>query len=156
MKKLLEKVRQLELEKASEQKRRQELEKKLEFVQPLSQNRYTLAPTLRPALTPVDQKSLNQLLQYVAEGEQDKAEKMLKGKSGGLLGWGEIKANPDLLSHRSTVKDLSGREFKQITAFQYALWAMDWHMWTMIQKYLPQEAQAQQCARIRNQRHGAW
>ncbi|MBS0351566.1 MAG: hypothetical protein JSR33_10365, partial [Proteobacteria bacterium] len=39
---------------------------------------------------------------------------------------------------------LSGREFKQITAFQYALWALDYHMWTMIQKYLPQEVPAQQ------------
>ena len=79
----------------------------------------------------VDQKSLNQLLQYVAEGEQDKAEEL-------------IKQEKNLLLHTGTVKDLSGREFKPITAFQYALWAMDWHMWTMIQKYLPQEAQAQQ------------
>ena len=131
MKKLLEKVRQLELEKASEQKRRQELEKKLEFVQPLSQNRYTLAPTLKPALTPVDQKSLSQLLQYVAEGEQDKAEEL-------------IQKDKNFLLHTGTVTDLSGREFKQITAFQYALWAMDWHMWTMIQNYLPQETQAEQ------------
>jgi hypothetical protein len=42
------------------------------------------------------------------------------------------------------VTDLSGREFKGITAFQYALWALDWHMWTMIKKYLPREAQAKQ------------
>ncbi len=131
MKKLQEKVRQLEIEKASEQKRRQELEKKLEFVQPLSQNRYTLPSTLKPALTPVDQKSLSQLLQYVAEGEQDKAEVL-------------IQKDKNLLLHAGTVTDLSGREFKPITAFQYALWAMDWHMWTMIQKYLPQEAQAEQ------------
>ena len=80
----------------------------------------------------------------MAEGEQDKAEEMLKGKSGGLLGWGEVKANPGLLLHHGTVTDLAGREFKGITAFQYALWAMDWHMWTMIKKYLPREAQAEQ------------
>ena len=74
---------------------------------------------------------MNQLLQYVAEGEQDKAEEL-------------IQKDKNLLLHAGTVKDLSGREFKQITAFQYALWAMDWHMWTMIQKYLPQEMQAEQ------------
>ena len=71
------------------------------------------------------------MLQYVAEGEQDKAEAL-------------IQKDKNLLLHAGTVTDLSGREFKPITAFQYALWAMDWHMWTMIQKYLPQEAQAQQ------------
>ena len=67
----------------------------------------------------------------MAEGEQDKAEAL-------------IQKDKNLLLHTGTIKDLSGREFKQMTAFQYALWAMDWHMWTMIQKYLPQEAQAQQ------------
>ena len=84
-------------------------------------------------MKPLDQKSLSQLelLQYVAEGEQDKAEAL-------------IQTDKNLLLHTGTVKDLSGREFKPITAFQYALWAMDCHMWTMIQKYLPQEAQAQQ------------
>ena len=74
---------------------------------------------------------MQQLLQYVAEGEQDKAEAL-------------IQTDKNLLLHAGTVRDLSGREFKQITAFQYALWAMDWHMWTMIQKYLPQAAQAEQ------------
>ncbi len=105
-------------------------------------------PTLTPAPKPVipspsiklrddreiqsiDQKSLKQLLQYVAEGEQDKAEAL-------------IQKDKNLLLHTGTVKDLSDREFKSITAFQYALWAMDWHMWTMIQTYLPQEAQAEQ------------
>ncbi len=74
---------------------------------------------------------MNQLLQYVAEGEQDKAEAL-------------IQKDKNLLLHAGTVTDLSGREFKQITAFQYALWAMDYHMWTMIQKYLPQEDQKEQ------------
>jgi len=75
-----------------------------------------------------------QLLIWVAEGEQDKAEAM-------------IKAKPALLLHRGEVTDLSGRKFENITAFQYAVWALDWHMWTMILKYLPpaeQKAQAEQ------------
>ncbi len=79
----------------------------------------------------VDQKMLSQLLRYIAEGEQDEAEKL-------------IQQDKNLLRYAGTITDLSNREFKQITAFQYALWAMDWHMWTMLQKYLPQEAQAQQ------------
>jgi hypothetical protein len=67
----------------------------------------------------------------VAEGEQDKAEAL-------------IQKDKNLLLHAGTVMDLSGREFKDITAFQYALWALDWHMWTMIQKYLPKKSQAEQ------------
>ena len=67
----------------------------------------------------------------MAEGEQDKAEAL-------------IQKDKNLLLHAGTVTDLSGREFKQITAFQYALWAMDWHMWTMIQKYLPQRSASEQ------------
>ena len=38
-----------------------------------------------------------------------------------------------------------------MTAFQYALWSVDWHMWTMIQKYLPIESQAQQCQELETQ-----
>jgi serine/threonine protein kinase len=91
-----------------------------------------------PLIPPVDQKDLNQLLHYVAEGEQDKAEAL-------------IQKDKNLLLHPGTIKDLSGREFKQIKAFQYALWAMDWHMWTMIQEYLPQEAQAHQCQELETQ-----
>ncbi len=97
----------------------------------LSQSRFTIAPAPKPLIKPVDEKALSQLLQFVAEGEQDKAEAL-------------IQKDKNLLWHAGPVKDLSGREFKQITAFQYALWAMDWHMWTMIQKHLPKEAQAEQ------------
>ena len=83
------------------------------------------SPQTMPTVSP---NNLNQLLQFVAEGEQEKAEKL-------------IQKDPRLLLLSGDVKDLSGREFKQITAFQYALWAVDWHMWTMIQKYLPKEDQ---------------
>ena len=79
----------------------------------------------------VDQKAVEKLLRLVAEGEQDQAEEMLK-------------KDKNLLLVAGTVTDLSGREFKQITAFQYALWALDWHMWRMMQKYLPTEVQAEQ------------
>jgi hypothetical protein len=99
----------------------------------LSSSSHTLIPAPKPLLKPVDAKALEQLLQFVAEGEQDKAEAL-------------IKKDQNLLLHAGTVTDLSGREFKGITAFQYALWALDWHIWTMIKKYLPLEAQAEQFA----------
>jgi serine/threonine protein kinase len=97
----------------------------------LSSSSQTLIPAPKPLLKPADAKTLEQLLQWVAEGEQDKAEEL-------------IKKDKHLLLHAGTVKDLSGREFKGITAFQYALWALDYHMWTMIKKYLPREAQVEQ------------
>ncbi len=65
-------------------------------------------------------------MRLAAEGEQDKAEAMLK-------------ANPSLALQSGTVTDLSKRTFEHITAFQYAIWARDWHMWTMLLKYLPEE-----------------
>jgi serine/threonine protein kinase len=115
-------------------KKEQEL-KKLTPLPSLSGNlQPSFLPPPKPTLKPLDQKSLSQLqqlLQFVAEGEQSRAEAL-------------IQTDKNLLLYAGTVKDLSGREFKPITAFQYALWAMDWHMWTMIQKYLPQEAQAEQ------------
>jgi hypothetical protein len=102
----------------------------------LSQSRYTIAPKpviprLDRGTQPVDAKTLAQLLRFVTEGEQGKAEEL-------------IKKDKNLLLHAGTVTDLSGRKFKGITAFQYALWALDWHMWKMIQKYLPEEQQREQ------------
>jgi ankyrin repeat protein len=67
-----------------------------------------------------------EFLRWVAEGEQDKAEAMLK-------------SNPALALVPGDVTDLSKRVFNGITGFQYAVWALDWHMWTMIRKYLPDE-----------------
>ena len=47
---------------------------------PSSWGSQSLMPAPKQALTPTDQKSLGQLLQYVAEGEQDKAEELIKEK----------------------------------------------------------------------------
>lgn len=55
---------------------------------------------------------INKLLWFVATGNQDAAEK-------------GIKLNPELLLKRGTVTDYSGRTFTNITAFEYALWALD-------------------------------
>ncbi|MBS0350136.1 MAG: hypothetical protein JSR33_02930 [Proteobacteria bacterium] len=84
-----------------------------------------------------EQKFLNnlneaeQLLQLVVQGKQDQAKEI-------------IKKNRNLLLIPATVSDLSRWEKFTMTAFQYALWALDWHMWKMIQPYLPLDQQIQQ------------
>ncbi len=94
-----------------------------------------------PAVTPkVNQKEVEEFLRLVAEGEQDKAEAMLK-------------RNPALALVPGDVTDLSKRTFNGITAFQYSVWALDWHMWTMIRKYLPPEEAQRQAQGFET---GAW
>lgn len=83
----------------------------------------------------LDPKEVEQFLSHVALGDQDAAEAMLK-------------RNPKLTLGKGCCKDHAGREFKEITGFQYALWALDWHMWDMIQGYLEgvdPEAAREQC-----------
>ena len=64
------------------------------------------------------------LLCCVMAGVQDTAEKM-------------IESNPSLLNQKSRGKEWhNGREFKNITPFQYALWALDWYMWQMMIPYM--------------------
>lgn len=51
------------------------------------------------------------------------------------------------------VTDLARRPFEKITGFQYAVWALDSPMWTMILKYLPNEIAAEQ---IQSMKTGLW
>ncbi len=83
------------------------------------------------AVSDVNSKDVAEFLRLVAEGEQDQAEAMLK-------------RNPTLALVPGDITDLSKRTFTGITAFQYAVWALDWHMWTMIRKYLPDNEAKQQ------------
>jgi hypothetical protein len=85
-------------------------------------------PAAQPSVNSVE---VEKLLGLVAEGEQDKAEAMLK-------------ANPSLALAKGRVRDLSKRRFEAITALQYATWALDRHMWTMLLKYIPKEQAASQ------------
>ncbi len=103
------------------------------------QQKVQIAANLKPAPI-VDAKALSAFLKLVAEGEQDQAEAMLK-------------KNPHLALMPTDVTDLSGRQFRNITGFQYAVWALDWHMWTMIRKYLPPEAASEQ---IQGMKSGSW
>lgn len=74
---------------------------------------------------------MSEFLRYIVEGEQEKAE-------------GLLKETPSLSVKKGRVMDLSKREFKSITGFQYAVWALDWHMWKMLLKYMTKEAAALQ------------
>jgi len=62
-----------------------------------------------------------------------------------------IQKNDQLLLHKGQATDYAGRTFTSISAFQYALWALDWHMWKMICKYLPQDAQREQLQNLHEQ-----
>ncbi len=65
-------------------------------------------------------------LHLVGGGKQDEAEAMLK-------------VNPSLVLAYGKMTDSAGRQFKRITAFQYALWALDAHMWEMLLKYFKEK-----------------
>ena len=71
-------------------------------------------------------EQLQMLLRYVSMGYQNGAEDILK-------------KNPDLLLMKGEFTDPFGRYFSGISAFQYAVWARDRHMWDMIRQYLPNE-----------------
>ena len=71
-------------------------------------------------------KELPGFLNLVAWGEEGKVEQILKNAR-------------RLATMSGDLKDPAGREFKNITAFQYAVWALDYHMWTMISNYLTKE-----------------
>ena len=71
----------------------------------------------------IDPKELAALLKWVTEGHLEEVEKLLKKNSNLGLGTG-------------TVTDLSDRTFHNITALQYAAWALDAEMAELIIKYV--------------------
>ena len=80
------------------------------------------------------------LLNNVAYGKQQEAEAILL-------------QNPELALLSGNVIDCAGRGFTQITALQYAVWALDYNMWTMILKYIPEAEVSQQMSTFNN---GSW
>jgi Leucine Rich repeat len=85
-------------------------------------------------------QAILKFLKLVTEGAQDEAEAMLI-------------ENPGLALEEGDVVDLSKRMFRSITGFQYAVWALDWHMWKMIRKYLSDEKALMQAQRFET---GSW
>ena len=68
---------------------------------------------------------VRKLLHYVTRGEHDAVKAMLK-------------QDINLIFKRGIVTDCSGREFENISAFEYALWALDKHMWAAMIACIPQ------------------
>jgi ankyrin repeat protein len=93
----------------------------------------------------IEANELNMFLKLVAEGEQGTAKAMLMNK-------------PRLALLRGNITDLSKRTFIDITGFQYAVWALDWHMWTMIRESLSSDEAKKQAEEFETgpwvKRHG--
>lgn len=81
------------------------------------------ATKAKPQINP---SQLQAFLNHVVAGQQDEAEALLK-------------QTPEFALGAGNVTDHAKRTFRNITGFQYAVWALDWHMWRMIRKYLPPE-----------------
>jgi hypothetical protein len=78
-----------------------------------------------------DSHKMRIFLNCVAMGQQDMVESLLR-------------ENPKLALMAGDVTDHAGRAFENITGFQYAVWALDWHMWKMMKEYLPYKAAEEQ------------
>ncbi len=98
-----------------------------------SSNTLKLSPTLR-----VTSAELSVFLRFVVEGEQEQAETMLE-------------RNRDLVLFAGDVTDLSKRSFEGITGLQYAIWALDTHMWRMLLNYVTADE-----ATCQLQKMGSW
>lgn len=68
--------------------------------------------------------NVRKLLHHVTRGEHDVVKAMLK-------------QDINLIFKRGKVTDCSGREFESITGFEYALWALDKHMWAAMIECIP-------------------
>lgn len=71
------------------------------------------------------------LLQHVANGDREQAQHMLL-------------QDPTLLLYKGRVIDKSGRLFNAITPLQYAVWALDKHMWEMLKSFMSIQDAARQ------------
>lgn len=69
---------------------------------------------------------VRKLLHQVTRGEHDVVKAMLK-------------QDINLIFKRGKVTDCSGREFENISGFEYALWALDKHMWAAMLECIPSE-----------------
>src|SRR3990167_4985391 len=99
----------------------------------------------RNADTTRKQKITKQLLLAVAYGMESKAANVpVKASSAGNLFNSNLYAkellqkSPEFLLERSNVTDWAGRTFKNITAFEYALWAKDFKMIEMMLGCIPE------------------
>lgn len=107
----------------------------------------TTSPAAKPksvAISIVSPQEVSQFLHHVGYGEQAEAEAMLQKDRNLALAYG------DLTDCSVDPKTYTARTWKNITAFQYAILALDYQMWTMIQKYINTENARQQAEEITN------
>jgi hypothetical protein len=100
----------------------------------------TAAAPAKPVVKTVDAKEVKTYFEHIVWGRQDEAEAMLK-------------INKELAFASGDITDHAKRTFKNITGFQYAVWALDWKMWTMLLSYLPSDKAAEQA---RGFTEGSW
>ncbi|MBI2786522.1 MAG: F-box protein [Legionella longbeachae] len=81
---------------------------------------------------------VNRFLHHVVRGEY--------AMVGSLLA-----LHPDLIDMQGQVTDLSKRSFPKVSGFEYALWALDKHMWTKMLECLPKDEKG---ARIKARLYG--
>ncbi len=74
---------------------------------------------------------VRKLLHHVVRGNHEAVITMLEN-------------NPSLMCIRGQVKDLSGREFFNMSGFEYCLWALDKHMWTKMLACVPKTQEGEQ------------
>jgi len=86
---------------------------------------------------------LSLLLKWVTEGHLIEVEKLLQ-------------KNPNLALMKGTVTDLSGRMFKDISAFQYAAWALDIEMCELILKQVDNAGTAEADAQLSELEKNPW
>lgn len=68
---------------------------------------------------------IRKLLHHVVHGNHEAVQTILK-------------KDMNLIFKRGKVTDCSGREFENVSAFEYALWALDKHMWAAMIECIPQ------------------
>ena len=105
---------------------------------PSSSSKLILSQHKQIMFPQINEQDLTKFLKHVVCGEQDEAEDMLK-------------ANPNLAAIHGDFADCAKREFKQATGFQYAVWALDWHMWKMLRKHIPTEETIEQLIKLENE-----
>lgn len=72
---------------------------------------------------------VRQFLHLVVSGQYEAVKKILR-------------KNSELMHQKGRVIDCSGRVFEPLSGFQYALWALDKYMWTVMLEALPETEQA--------------
>ncbi|OCH97466.1 hypothetical protein A8135_03045 [Legionella jamestowniensis] len=84
--------------------------------------------------------AVRKLLHHVVHGEYEAVQSILRN-------------DIHLIFKRSKVTDCSGRVFEMVSAFEYALWALDKHMWDAMLDCLPQNEETYTILELLNKQY---